>query len=75
MLTKVIAAIVALAFLAVGAGIGNRHNEYTYTFALLSGLRAAEWGLAASSLSTTYCVLANPTNREDGRHWAGHLPM
>src|SRR6478672_8936946 len=38
-------------------------------------LRAAEWGLAASSLSTTYCVLANPTNREDGRHWAGHLPM
>ena len=33
MSTKVIAAIVALAFLAVGAGIGNRHNEYTYTFA------------------------------------------
>ena len=34
MSTKVIAAIVALAFLAVGAGIGNRHNEYTYTFSL-----------------------------------------
>jgi hypothetical protein len=31
MSTKVIAAIVALAFLAVG--IGNRHNEYTDTFA------------------------------------------
>jgi len=33
MSTKVTAAIVELAFLAVGAGIGNRHNEYTYTFA------------------------------------------
>ena len=33
MSTKVIAAIIALAFLALGAGIGYRHNEYTYTFA------------------------------------------
>ena len=33
MTTKVIAAIIALAFLALGACIGNRHNEYTYTFA------------------------------------------
>ena len=33
MSTKVIAAIIALAFLALGAGIGNRHNEYTYTLA------------------------------------------
>jgi hypothetical protein len=49
--------------------------QQTPIASLLSGLRAAEWGLAASSLSTTYCVLANPTNREDGRHWAGHLPM
>ena len=28
-MSTIIAAIVALAFLAVGAGIGNRHNEYT----------------------------------------------
>ena len=35
MSTKVIAAIVALAFLAVGAGIGNRHNEYTYLRSIL----------------------------------------
>ena len=33
MSTKVIAAIIALAFLALGAGNGNRDNEYTYTFA------------------------------------------
>ena len=33
MSTKVIAAIIALAFLALGAGIGTRDNEYTYTFA------------------------------------------
>ena len=55
---------------------GSAHfAQQTPIASLLSGLRAAEWGLAASSLSTTYCVLANPTNREDGRHWAGHLPM
>ena len=33
MSTKVIAAIIALAFLALGAGNGNRDNEYTYKFA------------------------------------------
>jgi hypothetical protein len=38
---------------------GSAHfAQQTPIASLLSGLRAAEWDLAASSLSTTYCVLA-----------------